>query len=62
MKTVAKKVRSKTHTALQKPKAKIVARKKNLLATDPFFSSLPVDLGQTNNTIIDRTLYGKKGA
>lgn len=39
-------------------------KKKPLLAEDPFFSSSPVDLGRTNNTIIDQILYGyeKQGA
>jgi hypothetical protein len=27
---------------------------------DPFFSSAPVDIGHTNNEIIDKLLYGMK--
>ncbi len=27
---------------------------------DPFFSSAPVDIGHTNNEIIDELLYGMK--
>lgn len=36
--------------------------KKQVLSKDPFFSSPPIDLGRTNNKIIDEILYGKNGA
>ena len=38
------------------------SHKKQALSKDPFFSSRPVDLGRTNNKIIDEMLYGKNGA
>ena len=38
------------------------SHKKQALSKDPFFSSPPVDLGRTNNKIIDEILYGKNGA
>ena len=39
-----------------------IAKKKLPLAKNPFFSSEPVDLGVTNNSLIDELLYGKKSA
>jgi hypothetical protein len=38
------------------------AKKTLTLERDPFFSSPPIDLGRTNNEIIDEILYGKNGA
>lgn len=64
----------KTHTTKPQAKTKISealqklivkrshVKKKLPLTKDPFFSSPPVDLGRTNNTIIDEILYGKNGA
>jgi hypothetical protein len=59
---VKPRIKEKSRPTLQK---QIVKRKpqpkKVTLKNDPFFSSSPVDLGRTNNAIIDQILYGKNG-
>lgn len=58
LKTHSKK---KSSTKLKKLFVRKRASKKKLpLDKDPFFSAQPVDLGPTNNNIIDGILYGKK--
>lgn len=64
MKASTTKLRTKTKTL--KDIQKLIAKKKrgttNLpLEKDPFFSSPAVDIGRTNNDIIDQILYGKNG-
>jgi hypothetical protein len=63
MKTVAKKSRLKIPESLRKLTVKKRSmRKKAPVSTDAFFSAPPVELGRTNNAVIDRILYGKSGA
>lgn len=63
MKIASRKTRPKTLEDLKNLVVKKkTARKKVLLSADSFFSSPPVDLGRTNNAVIDRILYGKSGA
>jgi hypothetical protein len=55
--------KKKSSTKLKKLSVrKRVVKKKLPLDKDPFFSAQPVDLGPTNNNIIDEILYGKKSA
>lgn len=55
------KAKAKTSRDMQKliPKRKLTTEKIPL-TTDPFFSSPAIDIGHTNNDIIDEILYGKK--
>ncbi|MBI5427750.1 MAG: hypothetical protein HZA02_05665 [Nitrospinae bacterium] len=62
MKTTANPSQSKISKSLQKLVVKKKPSRKKDLSADPFFSSPPVDLGRTNNAVIDRILYGKKEA
>jgi hypothetical protein len=72
VKSCVKELSMKTVTGKTRPKApeelknlvvkKKVSRKKAPLSADSFFSSPPVDLGRTNNAVIDQILYGKSGA
>lgn len=64
MKASITKLRRKTKTV--KDIQKLITKKRRgitnvPLEKDPFFSSAAVDIGRTNNDIIDQILYGKNG-
>jgi len=54
--------KKKSSIKLRKITRRRVAKKKLPLGKDPFFSAQPVDLGVTNDSIIDEILYSKKSA